>query len=202
MKGGLLGRQEWVDPVTGKKDGTYFGSQIGNIVRSGFQVGTGLGGTQAVFFDYELRKLKVNVNPGMGKKNFQIIGKDADELSKDLDYKWGLIKDSNMGNSLLGSMGKGLSRGSSAVRSAIPSVRLNYSPVPQKPAEPAEPAPGFGTPKKSWFGSSPQKPVESSQPATQPNQPAPGFGAPKKSWFRGGKTARKGRKARRGTRRN
>jgi hypothetical protein len=149
MKGGLLGRQEWVDPVTGKKDGTYFGSQMGNIIRSSFQLGTGLGGTQAVFFDYELRKFKVNVNPGMGKKNFQIIGKDADELSKDLDYKWSLIKDSNMGNSALGSMGKGLSKGTTAVRSSIPSVKLNYSPVPQKQAEPA---PEFGTPKKkTWF---------------------------------------------------
>jgi hypothetical protein len=169
MKGGIFGaREEWVDPVTGKKDGTYFGSQIGNITRSSFQVGTGLGGTQAVFFDYELRKLKVNVNPGMGKKNFQIIGKDAEELSADLDYKWGLIKDSDLGNSILGRMKKGISSSASKARASLPSVKLNYSPVPQKPVEPV---PEFGAPKK-------------------------------KTWFRGGKTARKGRNAGRGTRRS
>jgi len=167
MKGGLFGsRQEWADPQSGQKDGTYFGSQLGNSIRSAFQVGTGLGGAQAVLFDYELRKFKVNVNPGGGKLNFQIIGKDAAELSQNLDYKWGIISTTNIGNSVLGSIGKGISRGITAARGYVPEVKVQYSPVPQKPAAPVTPI------------------------------------GQKKGWFKGGKTARKGRRAARGTRRN
>ena len=163
------GREAWIDPVTGKPDGTYLGSQAGNLLRSASQIASGLGGAQAVLFDYDLKKFKVNVNPGTGKKNFQIIGKDAEELSKDLDLKYNTMISGTLGNTIIGSMSKGISSSATKARAAIPSVKLEYSPVPQKPAAP--PSSGFSQ-KSLW------------------------------SPFRGGKTARKGRKARRGTRRN
>jgi hypothetical protein len=87
---------------TQKENGTYEGSQVGNLTRSALAIGTGLGDVQAVLFDYKLGKFKVNVNPGMGKKNFQIIGNDAAELKADYDKKLATASTSFLGKTLRG----------------------------------------------------------------------------------------------------
>lgn len=87
---------------TPKANGTYEGSQIGNFFRRSASAITGMG-PQTVMFDFNLGKFKVNVNPGLGKKNFQIIGNDAYQLMADYQYKIGAAN-----SSLLGKAGTGV----------------------------------------------------------------------------------------------
>jgi hypothetical protein len=81
---------------TQKANGTYEGSQVGNFFRRSASAITGMG-PQTVMFDFTLGKFKVNVNPGLGKKNFQIIGNDASELKADYQKKIGAANSSLLG---------------------------------------------------------------------------------------------------------
>jgi len=119
---------------TRKANGTYEGSQIGNFFRRSASSITGKG-PQAVMFDFDLGKFKVNVNPGLGKKNFQIIGNDALELMTDYNTKMGFVNPS-----LLGKAGTGLKlAGQATVRATKKAVNVASRLRPQSPFRLAPP---------------------------------------------------------------
>ena len=89
-------------------NGTRKGSWLGNRVRGSTSIVTG-SGKQMVFFDWNKGKFLVDVNRGIGKQSFQVMGKDADELKRDYDAKLALNEKSSFGK-MMGTKKGGRSR--------------------------------------------------------------------------------------------